>query len=75
MESHTVHRKLVFSLLLGCALCSAPAVAVESGSGQSARVSGGASVPLQASARTPQQWAALRPGYRNLRPKMRGTFD
>jgi hypothetical protein len=40
-----------------------------------ARAASGAEVTLVASARSSAQWTAQRPKVRNLRPRVRGTFD
>jgi hypothetical protein len=40
-----------------------------------ARVAAGAKVSVVPSARSADQWSAKRPQFRELRPKVRGTFD
>lgn len=64
-------------LLLACA-AALPLAAESAGSGaapRKARVAGGNVVELVPSARPAEQWAADRPRYRDLRPRVRGNFD
>ena len=43
--------------------------------GRQARVATGVKVPLVISAKTGAEWSAMRPHFRDLRPRARGTFD
>ena len=61
-------------LLLG-ALILAPVAFGATAPERNARVAGGNHVKLVASAQTPAQWTAQRPQVRELRPKVRGTYD
>jgi hypothetical protein len=58
----------LMGLALGC-LSGAATAATQ------ARVATGAKVSVVPSARTVAQWSAKRPQFRELRPKVRGTFD
>lgn len=63
---------LPFTLLVSLALSPAGQAADAQ---RQARVATGAKVTLVNSGRTPAQWTAARPQVRDLRPRVRGTFD
>lgn len=67
--------KILPTLALGLLACGFATAASAAGATRTARVATGAEVALAASAQTPAQWTASRPKVRDLRPRVRGTFD
>jgi hypothetical protein len=68
-------KNALLALLLLAAPAFPSAMAQAADAPRKARVATGAEVTLVTSARSPAQWTALRPKVRNLRPRVRGTFD
>lgn len=71
-------RRIVLCVALAGSLGSSfasGATGAAAASARKARVATGAEVTLVPSARTAAQWSAKRPHYRELLPKVRGTYD
>lgn len=63
------------AFLAAALLAALLAPAAQAAETRKARVATGAEVRLVDSAQTPAQWSAQRPKVRDLRPKVRGTYD
>lgn len=80
MKKHTLITLLLTALVMAAAPgvsaadAKAPRQATHQAT-QQARVAGGATVPLVSSSKTPEQWSAMRPKFRELRPKTRSNTE